>query len=244
MNIVEIGRLPGPRVAAKQSGLGRGAIAAAKLIGGGIAGNAFARLENKAYMPSGENSETVRQIRNMNEMIGTLSGAALGTAGRKFVAPILSQYPMKAVAAGIAAHHLNMQQSVADKNLQAAGAMRDAGQAGVSAAKWQGVAAGTIIAGIVGAMGYDYWKMRRQEKKRTGMIRVTLPTSRQDAESKVDIPLAALPEETYKGVLRDTRRRLRSEVEERKMRRGQAAAALRDGADVINRMSEPAPAKG
>lgn len=259
MNIVEIGRLPDPRVVLEKratlAAIGRGAKAIAPFIPGAVAGGALSTAENK-YAPWMEGVSPV--WKGLNVALGTTVGAAGGSAlrrasaanpahaaaGAEALEKTVASLAMKSLGVKGIAHtlqradkYVDMQESLAQKGLDAAESQERGGKA-------VAIAAGTIVAGIVGAMGYDYWKMRRQEKKRTGMIRVTLPTSRQDAESKVDIPLAALPEETYKGVLRDTRRRLRSEVEERKMRRGQAAAALRDGAEVINRMSEPVPAKG
>lgn len=125
-------------------------------------------------------------------------------------------------------------------NVQAAQSSAEASKAEARASLGTLVASAVLTSGILGALGYQAYKGRKEEKKRKGQIKVTLPTRQQDAESIVDIPLAALPEETYKSVLRDTKRRLREESQQRKKRKGKAVSDIQDASVLYDRFTQPA----
>ena len=102
-------------------------------------------------------------------------------------------------------------------------------------------AAGILAAGGLGATGYQALRDHKQDMARKGTIRVTLPTKRPgDVESTVDMPLDVLSNEAYKGIMRDTRRRVRAENTERVQRKGLALPAMQAGADVYDSFATPA----
>jgi hypothetical protein len=248
----------------KQSSV-RGAIL--RHLGRVLLGTGVGWAENAAYMPSPDAktnpaaANVADRAKKINMMVSIASVYGMTHSPAAFRA-VLPGYPMKALAAygagewatGNAADRENLaaltakNMEVARRQAAAAGSLRAAGteisrtarsseKATRKGSRNALMAAGILSAGMLGAAGMHAMRMRKDVGGRKGSISVTLPTSRPDTESKVDIPLSVLPNETYKAVLRDTRRRLRQEAEERKRRKavpGSAVPQIEAGASLYD----------
>lgn len=193
-------------------------------------------------MPEGTDPSTLRNKRIMNMIVfglgaggykpklmaytGLGSNVALGQLERLTLA---NEAQAKAQIAETAAATGLRQAETEAANMQA------------GASKQMRNAAAIISAGILGATGYKIWRDRQKDTQRKGTIRVTLPTRRVgDTESVVDMPLDVLSNEAYRGIMRDTRRRVRAENAERVQRKGLALPAMQAGADVYDSFATPA----
>lgn len=191
-------------------------------------------------MPEGTDPSTLRNKRIMNMIVfglgaggykpklmaytGLGSNVALGQLERLTLA---NEAQAKAQVAETAAATGLRQAETEAANMQA------------GASKQMRNAAAIISAGIIGATGYKIWRDRQKDMQRKGTIRVTLPTRRVgDTESTVDMPLNVLSNEAYKGIMRDTRRRVRAENTERIQRK--ALPAMQAGADMYDSFATPA----
>jgi len=200
-----------------------------------IAGAGVGAAATPALLPEDASPTLVKNKLLANMLAGFLF-PRMGTKGKEIVGAgaLLSN-----IGFGMADQATQATKALADaemKNLAQPTTMRQAqtdaarsqahaARSQASAAKSQILAAGlgglAIAGGLTAYIRHAKKKQEREEMaaRRSGKIRVTLPTPQLDAESIVDIPFTALPESTYKGVMRDTRRRLRGELEQRKRKK-------------------------
>ena len=227
-----------------------------KLLGAGIgAGVSGAENEYAPYM-----QDQSKAIKALNLVLGTTAGAGLGgsaylaksnpaaavtLSGSQIPGLVGKSLAVKGIgtASGLGEKAVREYSTGVQKALEASQAQERAAEAQERGAKAtsKGLLASSAVvtAGILGALGYQAYKNRKEERKRKGQIKVTLPTGQTDAESVVDIPLAVLPEETYRNVLRDTRRRLRQESEQRKKTKSRAVDNISNSSIMYDNLTQP-----
>lgn len=209
-----------------------------RVIAGGLAGAGLSELENRHYL-----SEIGEKNQDINSLIGTITGAALPT---RHAGKALLSWPFKTLGMLYRADKnkevenqlpiARMQLQAAEAGVTAASAQQAAADQQRRAAIWGAVPGALGSLTLAGGLGLLVHELRKREQRRKGTVRVRLPTRNpSDQETMVDIPLEVLPHTTYKDVLRDTRRKLRGESEERVKRKGAdnlriANEALREGA--------------
>ena len=212
---------------------------------GGVPGAAFGWYTTPYYQPD-LNEGNMRTARTVNALFGYLMGRggvrALGGGaklpkGQGFVSGasgmLLTNPAINAV------NQVEESFKTLPTSITETGKSIEQAQAGTGRKLL--VAAGILAAGGLGATGYQAYRDRKQDTSRKGTIRVTLPTKRLgDAESTVDMPLNVLSNEAYKGIMRDTRRRVRGENTERIQHRGAAVAPMQMGAEMYDSFAEPA----
>ena len=219
---------------------------------GGIPGALFGWYSTPYYQPD-LTPGNERTARTLNALFGYMMGRG-GVRGMGYGPKLHRGQGFTAGASGMlltnpainAVNEAEKSFTAMPKSIEGVGeAMEGASKAQARSTEGAGrkllMAAGILAAGGLGATGYQAWRDRKQDKVRKGTIQVTLPTRRLgDVESRVDMPLDVLSTEAYKGIMRDTRRRLRAEKDERTQRKGLAAPAIQAGADLYDSFAEPA----
>ena len=213
--------------------------------GGGVPGAAVGYYTTPMFQPD-LNKGNMRSARLANALSGYLAGR--GTVRGLGFGP--KSHPLMGIEAGILSgvgsnlliNKWNAQEEAARAMPGAVSAIGDKVQAGQEGTgRKLLLAAGILAAGGLGATGYQALRDRKQDMARKGTIRVNLPTKRPgDVESTVDMPLDVLSNEAYKGIMRDTRRRVRAENAERVQRKGLALPAMQAGADMYDSFATPA----
>jgi hypothetical protein len=231
---------------------------AAVRAGTALASGALTAATTPYFLPHGADKATARNMAAKNFVLGVLIGypgltararggaatlglltnAGFGMAERNVMASEgISRAQTEDTAQAMASRAAAIRASEAQANAAASQA---------AASRQVRNAALILGTGITGAMAYSLWRDKQQhqrrlwEAQRAGNIRVTLPTPEGDTESVVEIPLIRLPESTQRGVMRDTRRRLREETELRTQRKSPVADTIRDSSSFYDRFTLPA----
>ena len=216
---------------------------------GGVPGAAFGWYTTPYYQPD-LTPGNMRTARTLNALFGYMMGRG-GVRGMGYGPKLHRGQGFTAGASGMLLTNpaINAVNEVERSFKAMPESIEQAGKSVETASKEQGeavgrkllLAAGILAAGGLGATGYQALRDRKQDMARKGTIRVTLPTKRVgDTESTVDMPLDVLSNEAYKGIMRDTRRRVRAENAERVQRKGLALPAMQAGADVYDSFATPA----
>lgn len=220
-----------------------------KDVVGGAPGAAFGWYTTPYFQPD-LSEGNMRTARTLNALFGYMMGRG-GVRGLGFGPKLPKGQGFTAGASGMLLTNppINAINEVEKSFKAMPESIEQAGKSVETASREQGqavgrkllLAAGILAAGGLGATGYQALRDRKQDMARKGTIRVTLPTKRPgDVESTVDMPLDVLSNGAYKGIMRDTRRRVRAENTERIQRKGLALPAMQAGADVYDSFAEPA----
>lgn len=201
---------------------------------GGLGGLGLSQIENNTIL-----DDTDPHTQSLNRVLGTGTGVGLGLAAKnpEALAPLAAGYVLKSLGLlgyDAAKKYINIQQPIAEKNLQTAGIQNDTakllGEQAQHLRPLDYASMGLAGAGLgaAGGLGYYLWKEHGPGKKPapTQRMKVTLPIGANSSKGSVEIDSPMDPvdmsKNLYKELQRDKRRRLLLEARLSTMHRKKA----------------------
>ena len=183
---------------------------AGKILAGIALGTGAAELENQTILKK----QVPREHKNINLLIGAVTGGVLGHGNTVSREVALSSLPFKQLgllAAGTAAKKTQAEKEMAETNLRTALTNLQSARSPI-----RNIAMGLGAAGAAGLGAYGVHRMMqdiRQRQQPEGEVTIRLPGAHGKSPATVQVPFEALPESIYRGLIRDTKRTARQEVD-------------------------------